>query len=426
MKKLKVPFIVVCVFILSLSVKAQNNLDYFINQAIENSAILKDQSNQIAISKLEMQRLTREISGFKIYGTADLLFAPYFNNPKLIDTNPEAQAYGYDPGITNGGLYSALINASQPIFTSGILDANLLAQQATRTQSRYVSEQAKTDLKKQVTDQYITVYSDQEMAKVNNDLLSIISDQSVVFQKLADAGLRKPSDAKVVQLERKNQEANIRASKLKWRQDYLDLYILCGLADTAMTPLDPPIFPSESLSDTLSVYKAKFVADSLNAVATAAVFDTKYKASANVFANGGLNAVEFDRIPHNVGFSLGFGLRVPIYDGRQRELNDQKKMLGLKTAEAYKVQMQQEVSSTITKFQNAIMVQRQNLEMLRNQSQDYQSLFDQYKVELKSGLISVIDYVNGFQLYQNYRSNVVQAQSNLYTLQSGYHYWNRK
>lgn len=426
MKTLKIPFIFLFSVVFGLSANAQNNLDYFINQAIENSATLIDQTNQIAISQLEMQRLTREISGFQVYGTADLLFAPYFNNRKFIDTNPETQAYGYDPGISNGGLYSALINASQPIFTRGILDANLLAQQATRKQSKYLTEQAKTDLKKQVADQYITVYTDQEMAKVNADLLSIISDQTIVFQKLADAGLRKPSDALVVQLERKNQEATIRASKLKWRQDYLDLYILCGLADTTMIPLNPPNFPSTSLSDTLSVYKAKFAADSLNAVATAAVFNTKYKASMNVFANGGLNAVDFNRIPHNVGFSVGFGLRVPIYDGRQRELNDQKRMLGLKTAEAYKIQMQQEVSSTISKFQNAILDQRQNLETLRNQAQDYQSLFDQYKVELKSGLISVVDYVNGFQLYQSYRSHVVQAQSNLFSLQSGYTYWNRK
>ena len=56
--------------------------------------------------------------------TGDYLFAPYFNNNgNLITTNPDPNAIGYDVGITNGGLYSALINVDKNIFNGHLLNA---------------------------------------------------------------------------------------------------------------------------------------------------------------------------------------------------------------------------------------------------------------------------------------------------------------
>ena len=99
----RICFIIICSANLLF---AQYNLDYFVNKALINSPVLKDYQNLGQINNLQSQLDEAENSAFKVSLTADYLFAPYFNNNgKILSTNPDPKAIGYDVGITNGGLY---------------------------------------------------------------------------------------------------------------------------------------------------------------------------------------------------------------------------------------------------------------------------------------------------------------------------------
>ena len=116
--------IIFVILFLSKLVYCQFNLDYFLNNALNNSPQIKNYNNLFLINDLQRKLDEAQNSSFQVYLTGDYLFAPYFNNNgKLVSTNPDPKAIGYDVGITNGGLYSALINVDKNIFNGALLDA---------------------------------------------------------------------------------------------------------------------------------------------------------------------------------------------------------------------------------------------------------------------------------------------------------------
>src|SRR5437660_1204730 len=74
-------------------------LDYFLQQAVEHSPLLKDYQNQ-ALSLDQDSLIVR--AGYKTHINANgvTIYAPTYNG------------YGYDVAITNGGTYSALLGLS--------------------------------------------------------------------------------------------------------------------------------------------------------------------------------------------------------------------------------------------------------------------------------------------------------------------------
>lgn len=111
-------------FIYVNSLTAQNNLQFYLNTAKQNSPTLKENTNLLRINELNKSLNESQYMLPQISLTSNYLFAPYFNNNgKIISANPDPNAIGYDAGITNGGLYSAQINIEKNIFNGGFTAA---------------------------------------------------------------------------------------------------------------------------------------------------------------------------------------------------------------------------------------------------------------------------------------------------------------
>ena len=112
-------------------------------------------------------------SAFQISLTSNYLFAPFFNNNSgLVTTNPDANAIGYDAGITNGGLYSVQINVDKNIFNEALINALDNQQDIQGESIKYNIELTKRELTKQVTDQYLQSYLSFNLYKMTNEVAS--------------------------------------------------------------------------------------------------------------------------------------------------------------------------------------------------------------------------------------------------------------
>lgn len=110
-------YLLISVFVIGHNLFAQNNFEFYINKAIQNSPLLGEIKQSAKISELNYERDIAETSSLQSDLTANYLFAPYFNNNgKIITTNPDVNAIGYDAGITNGGLYSVQLNFTKNLF----------------------------------------------------------------------------------------------------------------------------------------------------------------------------------------------------------------------------------------------------------------------------------------------------------------------
>ena len=91
----------------------QNNLDYFVNQAIASSPLLKDFQNQILSFSLDSE-LLRAALKLQVNGISNNYYAPVI------------KGYGYDEVITNGQQISALAQVRSP-FSADRMSAGPLS-----------------------------------------------------------------------------------------------------------------------------------------------------------------------------------------------------------------------------------------------------------------------------------------------------------
>lgn len=130
MKHTQLTLIFLLLAFLKVSAQDIRELDYYLLQAKNNTPALLENRNLEQIGELQNKLIIAQNRAFQINATSEVLVAPYFdNNGKPIDitTTPSPNAFGYDVGITNGGLYSAQLNVTKNLFNQAVID-NLLFQ----------------------------------------------------------------------------------------------------------------------------------------------------------------------------------------------------------------------------------------------------------------------------------------------------------
>src|SRR5579885_1888065 len=93
-------FILILSFFSFICHAQTKNLEYYINQGLANSPLLKDYKNQVLAGYIDSQRISALYKP-QVNATSNDFYAPVING------------YGYDPVITNYGAYNALINIGQ-------------------------------------------------------------------------------------------------------------------------------------------------------------------------------------------------------------------------------------------------------------------------------------------------------------------------
>ena len=99
-------FALILIFTFHTDIFSQTkNLNYYVENAVKNSPVIKENTKLISTEALRKELIYSQYKKPHIFGTANYLFAPSFGE------------VGYDSAVTNGGLYSALINLEMPLFT---------------------------------------------------------------------------------------------------------------------------------------------------------------------------------------------------------------------------------------------------------------------------------------------------------------------
>lgn len=203
------------IFTLFVNINAQDrDLNYYIETAIKNNPILNE--NKVLLTSYDLRKELVRFSTVKplIFTTANYLFAPTYKD------------YGYDSAITNGGLYSVLLNLDYPLFRNSAL--NLRLKNTQLEQNTYINNISLTehDIKKNITDQYVKAYLDLKQLDFMDEMLEILETQKNILDSLAAYGLAKMSDIKLLDIEYQNQAINKIKQENIYREDFLELNLL--------------------------------------------------------------------------------------------------------------------------------------------------------------------------------------------------------
>ncbi|WP_028283514.1 TolC family protein [Olleya marilimosa] len=415
-------------FLLTCFVNAQEvkNLDFFKEEAIQNTPVLKDNGNLQKINEIQNSIILAQNKAFQINATSDILVAPYFNNNgKIVDvtTTPSANAFGYDIGITNGGLYSAQINVTKNLFNQAITDNLLFQNKIANNTITLSSEEINHNIIKNITDAYILTYQLQLQEEFTKEILKDLEKRLQVVELLVKRAVLMESDYLLLQLDIEGKKLELQQIQNNLKTSINQLYSLSGTPIGSIEKLEAPNFNTTSKPSRF-FYQKKFENDSLQVVANQKVFENQYKPQVTAYANTGLNAVEIPNIYRRFGASAGLRLTIPIYDGKQRKYNAQQSLLKEESLAFYRDNSKIQVNNNIKNIEQQIQALNDNMVLLNKQLEKQQNILEIYKGKLVQGQISIVDYLNVIQNYKLNSYTKLQMQTNYWLLQSQYNFIN--
>lgn len=405
---------------------AQQSLSYYLDQAETNSVQIYQNNNLISANKFEIQRLKAEYLGPKVSVNADYLMAPYFNNGgSFVSVNPSEKAIGYDPAITNGGLYAALLSINQPLLNRSRFSTYSQQVLVQNQAYQYGSRSTLHELQRAVTDQYILAYRDQEQIRNSREIVELLSDQLTIAGELVKAGTIAQADYLLLSIEQKARQGDLLNYQTNFFNDLILLDTLAGISRPSDTiVLTTPEIILETSLDSASNFLRQYHLDSLNIQTNQRVTNVIYQPQLNLIADGGLNATTLTNLPQRIGFSAGLSLRWLIYDGHQKRLNQRKSELQQETVSFRRNRFVSQNQVRKQKILQAIAVLDSRIDLLQGQLTDYQAVIRDYRKLLATGQFSVINFVNTLKSFILLQNDLIIARSDRRTLINNYTYWN--
>ena len=402
-------------FIISFSVsQAQvNSLDHYLEIAKNNSPLLKDLHNQVALNQQDSLRL---MAGFKpqVNLTSGGLYAPSING------------YGYASAITNEHTLNGLVGVNQAIVSKNNVKSQVEAlnlQSQTLNNSAKISEQ---DLKKAITGQYITAYGDQQQVKFNQEIVNLLTNEEDALKKLTRANVYRQSDYLTFLVTLKQQQLQLAQARLLYKNDYATLNYLTGIADTSVVELAEPnlerALPPDAGS---SVFFTQYKLDSLKLVNSKQQVDFSYKPKANAFADAGYNSDFMSQAWKNFGASVGFSLSIPLYDGGQRKMQYKKLSLQEETRQTYKAFFNTQYKQQIAQLNQQISENEKLMPQILDQIKYSESLIKVDTQLLQTGDVKIADIILAINNYLAVRNLKTQTIINKLQLINQLNYWNR-
>jgi len=406
----------------------QRDLNYFLEQARNNSPLILKNKNDTKIIDLDLKITQSILKNPVINLESNILFAPIISHnsgSNRLDfvSNGSDNYSGYDLAVTDGGQYQAYITLKQPLL--GKVNLKFYSQKSDISSQKNNFSTALTihEIEQLVSYQYILCVKSKIQIKNEYQLIEQLDDQLIVMQKLVENAIFKQTDLLLLKIEKQNQELNSKSFEDDYKSNLFDLNILCGINDTSKVDIqesDLQLNP-EILSN--SQFLTSYKLDSLAILADLSISELKYKPQLNLFANAGLNAVYLPAL-NRLGMSAGITFSWNMYDGNQRKFEKAKSIINIQSLQFDKnhFMTQQEINKNKIKSQINSLNERTIL--VENQLTQYDKLYATYQNELKQGLISVMDFKNLLKDITSKKQDFLLLKMEKQMLINTYNYWN--
>ncbi|MBL0180800.1 MAG: TolC family protein [Chitinophagaceae bacterium] len=407
-------FVIIFLGLFGSSGFCQNNrLDYYVDQALTNSPLLKDYRNQVQSS----------------YYDSLLIMAAY--KPQVTGNTynayaPVIKGWGYDDAITNGANINALVGVNKQLLNKKTVAAqfqNIRLQNESLNNTGKITEQ---DLKRTIIAQYITAYGDLQQLNFNKQINSLLTKQDTILKKLTQSNVFKQVDYLAFLVTLQQQALVIKQQEMQYRNDYALLNYLCGITDTATVELADPEIRSNRLPDISgSVFFKQFEIDSLKLLNSRELLKINYRPKISLFADAGYNSSLAYKPYKNIGTSFGISATIPIYDGRQKEFQVSKINIAERNRSNYKEFFIRQYSQQVAQLTQQLHETEEMISTIDAQLKYAQSLIDVNGKLLNAGEVRVADYILALNNYMSAKNLITQNRINRMQIINQINYWNR-
>lgn len=412
MCQIKIHLVIYCSVLLSLNVPAQKpaTLDFYLEAAASNSPLLNDYNQQVYAVKLDSMKLLADY-GFILSGEGAASYAPVF------------KGWGYENALSNGHPVTAMIRASRELISKRNLDSRLASYYLNVLQLRNQSALSELQLKKNITDLYITTFISQQQYKAIQDILKLLVQEDTILKKLTQAAVFKQTDYLSFKVTQQQNELALEQKRAEWYNNFALLNYASGLIDTIPKTLQL----STSDTDTIvpfeeSIYSQSYKTDSMKLANDAYILEYSYKPKIGAYADAGYQSTLIQTPYKNFGWSAGITLSVPLYDGRKKQMSLQQNKIALQSRSKYLEFEKNQYNQQIAQITNQIGHYRQMIATASEQLQYSRTLIEANAKQLPTGDVKVVDFILAITNYYNLRLGLIQYEGTLFNLQNQLHY----
>ncbi|MDX2281553.1 MAG: TolC family protein [Saprospiraceae bacterium] len=376
-------YLTLFLFFLASSLQAQErNLDFYINVALQNTPAFRDLRNQAELNRQDSMLVRAALRPQVSAGTAANL-APNF------------RGFGYDPALSNGGFLNALVSVNQPIF---VPKQNLTAQfKALDVQNQSLQNKARLteqDIRRSIGVQYITTYGTLQQLDFNRETLELLRREDAVYKRLTEQNIYRQTDYLTFLTSLRQQETTVRQLEIQYQNEFATLNYLSGLTDTTTERLPNPDLRFSVLPPVgNTIFYRQFTIDSLQIRANDQLIDIAYRPTVNLYSDAGFNSSFASQGWKNIGFSIGIGATVLLYDGQQRRLRHEKTALLENTRQGYRDFFLRQYEQEIAQAQQQLSALDQLDASVQAQLQIAHTLIEANGRLLRTGDARVVDYL---------------------------------
>jgi outer membrane protein TolC len=391
----------------------KNTLDFYLQEAIRNSPLLKDYQSQIESNGIDSERIRAQ-------------YKPQVTGSSINSLAPVIHGYGYDPAVTNGGQLSGIVNVNQALVSRSNLSAqykNLQLQNEGIANNSRITEQ---DLKRTITNQYLTAFGTLQELGLAKEIHDLLKKEVDILKTLTEKNVYRQTDYLTLLVTVQQQDLSLRQLDIQFHNDYATLNYLAGIVDTAAVNLDEPSFTISSPPGIdHSVFFQKYTIDSLILVQNRELINYNYKPKVNIYANGGYLSSFAYQGYKNFGASVGLDLTVPIYDGKQKKMQYRKLDISERSRNNYK-------SFYASQYYQQISLLRQQLQQtesligdINNQIKYSDGLIQVNTRLLETGDAKIADLIIALNNYLTAKNLLTQNKVSRLQIINQINYWNR-
>ncbi|MBS1780798.1 MAG: TolC family protein [Bacteroidetes bacterium] len=388
-------------------------LDYFLNQGLKNSPLLRDFSNQLISNGID-SALVRANYKPQVSFTSNNFYAPVING------------FGYDPTVTNGGGYSAMLNVNQNLASKKYLQTQFYGIRLTKDSLSNEKKISEGDLKRTITSQYIVTYGDEQNLLFYNQVHELLTSEDSVLRKLTQSNVYRQADYLTFLVTLQQQELQIKQLQIQYRTDLSTLNYLCGIFDTTVSALEYPAIQLAVNGDAInSIFYRKYILDSLSLVNNLSLLKYNYRPRVTIYANGGYNSSLMYQAEKNIGAGVGLNLNLPIYDGNQRKLQIRKITLKKESVINYRDFFNAQYNQQITMLRQQLVSTEALIKDIDAQIKYAETLIQVNRRFMTTGDAKISDVVIAINNYLTAKNLLTQNNINRLQIINQINYWNR-
>ena len=413
LKLLPVSFSVAFLLFSYTTIAQQKNLDYFIDQGLQNSPLLKETNNNILLNHIDSLRIR----------------ATYKPQVSAISNNyyaPVIHGYGYDEIITNIRNFNEQVSATKTFVGKKNLEIQFNGIQLLNESLSIAGKITEQDLQRTIVAAYIAAYGSWRQYNFNDEIYKLLAKEDTIFKKLTQSSVYRQTDYLTFLVTLQQQHLAITQAKQQYQNDYATLNYICGLVDTSYAILDSPRIALQQLPEyTNSIFYKKFITDSLILKNESQQIGLAYKPKLSVTADGGFVSSLTYTPYKNFGFGAAINLTIPIYDGNQRKLQYQRLNILEQTRVSNRNFYTNQYYQQIAQLSQQLQTTEQVISETREQLRYVRTLLEANKKLLITGEVNIAEYIIAISNYLNAQNTITQSVIQKYQIITQINYWNR-